>query len=84
MAPRILRRGGVRGGLAAALAAALTLALAACGSGGSPESDGGAGSSSSYLYERTITITDGRTVTCVVHSNGYKGGLSCDWDGAKR
>lgn len=59
----------------------LVLALTACGSGGSPESDGGAGSSSSYLYERTVSLTDGRTVTCIVYAEGYTGGLSCDWDG---
>lgn len=70
--------------IAAALAACAVLGLTSCSSGGSPDSDGSAGDTLSSLYERTISLTDGRTVTCIVYIGGYKGGLSCDWDGAAR
>ena len=30
-----------------------------------------------------IPLDDGRTVTCVVYSAGYGGGVSCDWASAK-
>lgn len=59
------------------------LALTGCGYGGNPESDDNAGGESRNLYERSITLTDGRDVTCVVYQSGYKGGLSCDWENAK-
>lgn len=64
---------------------ALSLSLVGCGisSGGSPESDSEAGEQSQYLYERTITLKDGRKVTCVVWSGGNQGGVSCDWGNAK-
>ncbi|UGS26354.1 hypothetical protein K8F61_17265 [Microbacterium resistens] len=60
------------------------LVLSGCASGGSPAVDGDAGQRSSKLYERTISLTDGRTVTCITYRSGYAGGLSCDWDGAAR
>lgn len=63
-----------------ALALASALLLTGCGSGGSPASDERAGKSSNSLYERTITLTDGRTITCVLYSSA--GGLSCDWENA--
>lgn len=66
----------------AGLALALAL-LPGCASGGNPANDAGAGSNSDRLYERTITLTDGRTITCVVHQSGNAGGVSCDWDGAR-
>lgn len=68
---------------AAAMLLLAALALTGCGTGGSPESDSNAGSSSSYLYERSITLTDGRTVTCVIQSVANRGGVSCDWDRAR-
>lgn len=68
---------------AVVLAAVTCLALAGCSNGGSPDEDGDAGSAGRSLYERTITLTDGRTVTCVEFAAGYKGGVSCDWDNAK-
>lgn len=33
----------------------------------------------SRLTETQVEISDGRTLTCVVHGSE---GLSCDWDGA--
>lgn len=30
-----------------------------------------------------IPLDDGRTVTCVVWQDNYKGGISCDWASAK-
>jgi hypothetical protein len=63
---------------------ALVASLTGCNSntGGSPQNDTKAGAISSNLYERQITLTDGRTVTCVVYANMKQGGLSCDWNGA--
>ena len=57
----------------------MALGLTSCATGGSPSNDSGAGGSSGSLYERTITLTDGRDVTCVIYHAGYGGGLSCDW-----
>lgn len=37
----------------------------------------------STLYETEITLSDGRTVTCITYKDGYAGGTSCDWDRAK-
>lgn len=38
------------------------------------------------LYVETVTLPDGRLITCVVLSNSAKdysyGGVSCDWDTA--
>lgn len=64
---------------AALTAAVLAIGLTACSSGGSPDSDEKAGASSDKLYERTITLTDGRVITCVVYSRYQAGGVSCDW-----
>lgn len=59
------------------------LGLVGCATGGSPDSDDRAGERSPSLYERTLELTDGRTVTCVTYKAGYAGGLSCDWTNAK-
>jgi hypothetical protein len=63
---------------------ALVASLTGCNSntGGSPQNDTKAGAISSNLYERTITLTDGREVTCIVLGPGTRGGVSCDWNGA--
>ena len=37
----------------------------------------------SDLYEAEKTLSDGRTVTCVIYSLHRQGGLSCDWAGAR-
>lgn len=66
----------------AAASVALVLALTGCRTGGSPETDDRAGKTSDGLYERTITLVDGRVVTCVVWSAANQGGVSCDWFGA--
>lgn len=36
------------------------------------------------LSESTITLQDGRTVTCVVYNDAMapQGGISCDWESA--
>lgn len=57
--------------------------LAGCSTGGSPETDERAGNTANYVYERTLELTDGRTVTCAALLSGYAGGLSCDWTNAK-
>ena len=66
--------------VALAIAAAVAISLAGCGSGGSPETDSKAGGTSSYLYEGSVTLTDGRQVTCIVNAWG---GVDCDWDNAR-
>lgn len=73
----------------AGIAAVTVVSLAACGSDGrggvtTQPNDKGAGTYSSSLSERIITLKDGRTVTCVIYDGGYPGGLSCDWANAKR
>ncbi len=64
----------------AALALALTLGLTAgCSSDASGEP-----SSNGTVAEIVQTLHDGRQVTCLVYHARYKGGLSCDWDGASK
>lgn len=60
-----------------ALTLASILALTAC--------EGGEQGNSriSLLHEEQVSLTDGRTVTCIVYKAGYAGGLSCDWENAK-
>lgn len=36
------------------------------------------------LYERTVRMSDGRQVVCLVYFGYRKGGVSCDWDHATR
>lgn len=71
-----------------AIAAALTLggcaAVPATGSGA--DSTGVSDPSSNVSYdhwEQHVDLEDGRTVVCVTFKQGYGGGLSCDWAGAK-
>lgn len=57
------------------------LALAGCTSlGGATSTDTG---EPTTLYEYPIKLEDGRELTCVIHSGGYQGGLSCDWANAR-
>ena len=35
------------------------------------------------LHEVSITLKDGREITCVKYSAHNQGGLSCDWNDAK-
>lgn len=65
--------------ITAALTAGMALSLVACADGGSPSTDSDAGKTEKQLYERTIELTDGRTITCVIYSSSQQGGLSCDW-----
>lgn len=72
-----MRKSRIWAGVTAAL---LATALVGCTSMSTGVEQG---SSTSALREETITVQDGRTVHCVVYSSGYKGGLSCDWEGAR-
>ncbi|WGH21379.1 hypothetical protein SEA_EMOTION_30 [Arthrobacter phage Emotion] len=74
--------------LAGALAVALGLgACAAPGPRPTEPSDALAAVSNSAgegsLYEVPVTLSDGRKVICVTFVGHYKGGVSCDWEGAK-
>lgn len=51
--------------------AALALLLTGCASG--EETNDGT------VRERSVELSDGRTVTCLTYKVGYAGGLSCDW-----
>lgn len=50
--------------------------MAACGADGAPDQN-------DEIWDRVIELDDGRTVTCVVHEDGYRGGITCDWESAK-
>jgi hypothetical protein len=64
----------------ATLAIIAALALTGCGSG----VDDSNTEDPSDLKVSVIKTPDGRSVTCVkFNRNGYVGGVSCDWDGAK-
>lgn len=56
-----------------------TLILTGCASGNTSAETG----ESTSLYERHITLNDGRTLTCVTYSKYNQGGLSCDWNNTK-
>lgn len=62
--------------------AAFVLALSACGAPPQETTPDltDDGFSISETHQR---LSDGRTVTCLVFRENYKGGLSCDWAGAK-
>ncbi|WP_180297908.1 hypothetical protein [Snodgrassella alvi] len=32
-----------------------------------------------HIGETSITLRDGRKITCLTYRDGYAGGLSCDW-----
>ena len=53
------------------------LLLTGCVSGNANTSDEG------RLHEDSITLKDGREITCVNYSSYNQGGLSCDWNNAK-
>ncbi|WP_036321742.1 hypothetical protein [Microbacterium sp. B24] len=67
-----------RRALAALGAVVLAATLAGCAATGAEQ-----GASTDALRQESITLQDGRTVQCVVYSAPYKGGLSCDWVGAR-
>lgn len=56
-----------------------TLALTGCAAGNADAETG----SATRLYEEHITLKDGRTVVCIEYVSYQRGGVSCDWDGAK-
>lgn len=61
-------------------ALSLTAMLALTGCGVKDVETGG----STHMHVRVIETPDGKRVTCVAYNaNGYVGGVSCDWDGAK-
>lgn len=66
-----------------ALAVASALLLTGCSMGGSATVRESSSGESTNLYEQTIKLKDGRTLTCVEMHRNYRGGLSCDWDGAR-
>ncbi|PIT20891.1 hypothetical protein BGI36_07280 [Snodgrassella communis] len=33
----------------------------------------------SHIVETSITLSDGREITCLAYDDSYAGGLSCDW-----
>lgn len=56
---------------------AFVLTAAACGSEGDPEVPTQGNPNS--IEVRWIHLGDGTEVRCVVYSDGYRGGVSCDW-----
>ena len=59
-----------------AIALALVLTLTACGTP-TKSTDG----NGLIVRESTFTLKDGRSVTCLIHTN--YGAISCDWESAK-
>ncbi|UUX60154.1 hypothetical protein [Glutamicibacter halophytocola] len=57
--------------------ALVAVALTGCANGNPDPATGEPGS----LYEENVTLRDGRELTCIVYARGYKGGVSCDWEG---
>lgn len=69
--------------VAVLLIAASALILSGCASrqiDNSSNSDQENSTTERLLYEDTITLSDGRKITCVEYANGYEGGVSCDWE----
>lgn len=69
-------------------AVALALSLTACGSSATSDDSGGSSEpkKDQELQESSITLKDGRKITCVVYKDEYyeQGGLSCDWASAPK
>lgn len=64
----------------ATLALVTMLALTGCGGGYEQPTT----NEKDHLHENSLKLEDGRTVVCIVRGeSNYRGGLSCDWDGAK-
>ena len=63
------------------LAVVLATLLVLSGCGATSQSD--TEKSSDHLKEGSITLSDGRVVTCIIYKHGRAGGLSCDWEGSK-
>lgn len=70
------------------LTAFMVLALSSCGSASDESTVPSPGTSDvdsgGELSEQSITLRDGREVTCVVYASYKSGGLSCDWNPSKR
>lgn len=66
-----------------AAAALTTLLLTGCATGYASSDNTNTPVSKDYnnedITERTIKLSDGRTIKCVVWSGYKKGGISCDW-----
>ena len=52
----------------------ILLILTACGPSSQPSKD--------TVEVYTVTLDDGRAVTCIIYHGYRKGGISCDWQGA--
>ena len=39
--------------------------------------------STGEVYEKDITMKDGRTVTCLIFDSYQEAGMDCDWEDAK-
>ena len=59
----------------------LTIGLLAGCSTGTPNE---VPSSDRHVSEIVETLHDGREVTCLLFEANYKGGISCDWEGATK
>ncbi|WP_443460607.1 hypothetical protein [Glutamicibacter arilaitensis] len=60
--------------------ALVAVALTGCANGNPDPATG----QPSKLYERQVTLRDGRELTCIVYTSSHKGGVSCDWEGADK
>lgn len=60
------------------IAALVLVGLFALGLTGCGQTDEEIGTS--YLYEGSVKLKDGREVTCIKYAAYNKGGLSCDWE----
>jgi hypothetical protein len=59
------------------------LLLTGC-SEGSDEVGEGADTGAGTIKEYPVNLNDGRTVTCLVYAQGYKGGMDCEWEQRSR
>lgn len=68
--------------IAALMVAAGALTLSGCASSGdqpAPEPSRYDGADNG-LWETSIRLQDGRTIDCIVYTDQYPGGVSCDWE----
>lgn len=56
------------------------LALAGCASG-PDRAERTTDIAAEYVTSRQVTLSDGRTVFCVIFAYGNAGSITCDWNG---